>query len=115
MGFDAEVSHWASQNYLFDPSFPQLEYEIVGSGPVHFVRTCNDRVARLEIGLETLRPVGAGTGEPVKRERAFTSDHAQLSNQHFERSPGRHPLPIRRVVVMRGEDHRIPAFLRRPQ
>ncbi len=115
MGFDAEISRRAGENHLFDTSFPQLKHEIVGSGPIHFVRTCDDRVARLKIRFETLRPVGARIGEPCQRERAFSSDHTQLSHQHFERSRGRYPLSIRRVVVMRGEDHWIPAILRRSQ
>ena len=68
-----------------------------------------------EIRLEPLRPVGARAGEPLKRERAFPSGRTQLSHQHFERSAGRHPLPIRRVVIMRGEDHWILAVLRRSQ
>ena len=57
VGLDAQVSSRPGNNHLLDPPLSQLQHNIVRRCAIDFVRTRDDRVARLKIRLEPLWPI----------------------------------------------------------
>src|SRR5215510_920422 len=64
--FDAHVGQHSAKNYLADLALAELQNEVVGLWPEHAVRRDHDSFAVLDIGPETLQPVGTGPFEAIE-------------------------------------------------
>src|SRR5712675_1273193 len=102
--FNAHVGQHSAENDLADPAFAQLQHEIVGLRPPDAMRCGYDRFAVLDIRLETLQPVSAGTRQALNRVGAFASEEPIGGLVGFERSV-EFPSFVRWIEIVRRDEH----------
>ena len=100
MRLGAEVGGHTGQDDLVDTALAQLQHQVVGFRAIDLVRTGDDRLAILDVGLVLLQPIGAGTREAIDIQCAFTIEHADSVHQLFERTL-KLPAVVVGVVIMR--------------
>src|SRR5262249_21522620 len=105
--FDADVGQHPPENDLPDATLAQLQDEVVGLRTPDLVRTDDDRLPILDVGLEALEPVRRGSREPIEGQRSPTSEYLV---REFARLQGVVELPaaVRRVEVVRRDEDLVP-------
>jgi len=74
MALHTEVGEHSGQDDLVLVALAELQDEIVGLRPPHFVRADHHRLAVFDEGLITLKPVGPGADKSIEAERIGTDE-----------------------------------------
>src|SRR5262249_6805969 len=112
MRFDTDVGQHPPENDLADAALAQLQHEVVGLRTPDLVRTDDDRLPILDVGLELLEPVRPGSREPLEGQRAPTSEDPVLDFDRLQRVVEL-PPSVRWVEIMRRDEDLVAMLLRR--
>src|SRR5262249_40784298 len=111
VGFDAQCGQHATKQDLGDPTLAELQNQVIGLWPEDLVRADDHRLAVLDVGLETLKPIGARILEARQGQRAGASKRVCLELVGLKR-PVHSPALIGRIEIVRRDENLVSPGLR---